>query len=535
MPADLYDTVVSFSNKDGGTILLGVSNDGVVRGINPKCIVEMKQNITTACNNPELINPPISITPIVVDYAGAQLLALKIPTSSQIHALSGVIYDRENDSDIKVTDHTRISDMYFRKRNIFTETQIFPAVTMDDLNPELFKKARKIIQAAQPDHSWLVMDDMKMLRSATLYYKDFQTGKDGFSLAAVLLFGRDETIQNILPAYKVEALVRRENIDRWDDRLTLRTNLIDTHTELMNFIRKHLPTKFYLEGDQRKDLRDIIFRELVGNILCHREYTSNYSTELIIYRDKVISTNPNKALFHGLLDVHAFSPYAKNPNLRKFFSVLSWADELGSGVRNMTKYVPRYVEGALPVFLEDDIFTTEVPLMIYTWKPYAKQFISLFEDLPPQARERVMNNIQGMPVAIDDTDTSDFDAFLIKKVSSWGEKGAKLPNSRVLINEGITKDELKKVPSGGEKGAKLFPKRTAYILKILLLTLAAIPLAQLMESIGYNNRQKFRELYLLPLIADDLVTYTIPDKPTSEKQQYVITEKGRRFLGGFDI
>ena len=146
-----------------------------------------------------------------------------------------------------------------------------------------------------------------------------------------------------------------------------------------------------------------------------------------------------------------------------------------------------------------------------------------------------MVNIQDVPIAKDDADTADFDAFLIKKVSSWGEKGAKLPNSRVLINEGITKDSLKKVSSWDEKGAKLFPKRTDYILKILLLTLAPIPLAQLMESIGYNNRQKFRELYLLPLIEDGLVAYTIPDKPTSEKQQYVMTEKGRRFLGGFNI
>ena len=33
----------------------------------------------------------------------------------------------------------------------------------------------------------------------------------------------------------------------------LRTNLIDTYLELKAFINKHLPEKFYMEGDQRVD------------------------------------------------------------------------------------------------------------------------------------------------------------------------------------------------------------------------------------------------------------------------------------------
>jgi ATP-dependent DNA helicase RecG len=35
VPSSFYETVVSFSNTDGGTILLGVSDDGEITGINP--------------------------------------------------------------------------------------------------------------------------------------------------------------------------------------------------------------------------------------------------------------------------------------------------------------------------------------------------------------------------------------------------------------------------------------------------------------------------------------------------------------------
>lgn len=40
---------------------------------------------------------------------------------------------------------------------------------------------------------------------------------------------------------------------------------------LKEFINKHLPEKFYVEGDQRVDLRDKIFREVIGNVIVHRD------------------------------------------------------------------------------------------------------------------------------------------------------------------------------------------------------------------------------------------------------------------------
>ena len=130
-------------------------------------------------------------------------------------------------------------------------------------------------------------------------------------------------------------------MDRWDDKLTLRTNLIDTYLQVMEFIRNRskLPDKFYLEDDLRKDLREIIFREIVANVIIHREYTNGYATQMIIHRNHVEVTNPNTPRFRGLLSVGSFNPYAKNPNVRKFFSELGWADEIGSGLVNVYKYM----------------------------------------------------------------------------------------------------------------------------------------------------------------------------------------------------
>jgi ATP-dependent DNA helicase RecG len=94
------------------------------------------------------------------------------------------------------------------------------------------------------------MSDMELLQSAQLFQRGYQSGRKGFTLAAVLLLGEDQVILSVLPHHRTDALLRRENIDRYDDRDDIRTNLIESYDRLMAFVAKHLPDKFFLEKDQ---------------------------------------------------------------------------------------------------------------------------------------------------------------------------------------------------------------------------------------------------------------------------------------------
>jgi len=51
-----------------------------------------------------------------------------------------------------------------------------------------------------------------------------------------------------------------------------------------------------------------------------------------------------------------------------------------------------------------------------------------------------------------------------------------------------------------------------------------------MKIAGRADRTKFRNLVLNPLIEAELLEMTIPDKPSSSKQKYRVTEKGRALL-----
>jgi ATP-dependent DNA helicase RecG len=53
---------------------------------------------------------------------------------------------------------------------------------------------------------------------------------------------------------------------------------------------------------------------------------------------------------------------------------------------------------------------------------------------------------------------------------------------------------------------------------------------ELQERIGLADRKHFRTDYLRPALNAGLIKMTIPDKPTSSKQKYRITEKGKALL-----
>ncbi len=55
---DVYETVCAFLNRHGGTVLLGVQDDGTIQGIEPDAVVQIRKDFVTAINHPQKINPP---------------------------------------------------------------------------------------------------------------------------------------------------------------------------------------------------------------------------------------------------------------------------------------------------------------------------------------------------------------------------------------------------------------------------------------------------------------------------------------------
>ena len=210
-------------------------------------------------------------------------------------------------------------------------------------------------------HPWSDMNDEELLKSAGLYGRDITTGAEGYNLAAIMLLGKDDTILNVAPTYATDALVRKINVDRYDDREVIKTNLIDSYNMLIEFGKKNLPDKFFLDDTINKSLRNTIVREMVSNTLMHREFSSSYTAKFVIEKDKMYVENASRATRQGNITLEELEPNPKNPVIANFFRNIGYADQLGSGVRNLFKY-SRLYSGEDPEFIEGDIFKIIVPL-----------------------------------------------------------------------------------------------------------------------------------------------------------------------------
>ncbi|GAA4407022.1 hypothetical protein GCM10023187_27160 [Nibrella viscosa] len=91
---------------------------------------------------------------------------------------------------------------------------------------------------------------------------------------------------------------------------------------------------------------------------------SAHVARLVIEPTEVVLENANRSYHSGPIDPNNFTPYPKNPNIANVFREIGLMDRLGSGVRNVTQYIPHYAQGTVQ-FIEGDIFRTIVPVPVY--------------------------------------------------------------------------------------------------------------------------------------------------------------------------
>lgn len=459
---DVYKTVCAFLNRHGGTLLLGVSDSGKVSGVDPDCVEQIKKDFVTAINNPQKLHPPAYLSIDEVEAEGKTILRIYVPESSQVHRCNGRIFDRNEDGDLDINDHTiQVSNLYQRKQATFTENRVYPLIGLEKLRVDLIDRCRKIARVNTRNHPWADMDDLQLLQSAQLFQTDPLTGNSGVTLAGILLFGPDQLILSVVPAHRTDLILRKVNVDRYDDRDLVRTNLIDSYDRILAFVRKHLPDPFYLDGIERVSLRDVIFHEVASNILIHREYTNATPARLIIEYGQVHTENANRPHGFGVLNLSTAAPYPKNPVIGAFFREIHRADELGSGMRKLKRYGKAF-GGADPELIEGDVFR------------------------------------------------------IVIKVPEFGGKAVAHDEADEIGEETV------------QVGTKSAPSR--HQVEIMRNCQKNSGIIELMQIGGRTDRTKFRNQVLNPMLEAGWLEMTIPDKPTSSKQKYRLTDAGKRLL-----
>lgn len=142
---DVYESVCSFNNRNGGHLFLGIADKTKeIRGVNSERIDKMMKDFTTSVNNANKINPPMYLTPEVYEIDRKKIIYIRIPEGTQVRRLNGRIWDRTYEGDIDITDNAElVYKMYARKQSTYFVNKVYTNFGLDYLDFDVIRRAKK--------------------------------------------------------------------------------------------------------------------------------------------------------------------------------------------------------------------------------------------------------------------------------------------------------------------------------------------------------------------------------------------------------
>ena len=362
LPDVFYNTLCAFLNTNGGELLMAYSFDKGVIGLTDNELKILENSITTGIGDAHKIHPKPRLVIKPISYDNEKLLYVKIPNSYSVHTIDEqLVFERRGPKNVSIdslSDQIRIQE---RKRFYYPDNKIIKYVDASHFNLDVYKKAMNFLAQTRSSHPWLNMDFEQVMKSSGLWRMDLETRESGYTVAAVLLLGKDEVIRGIFPSFRIDAIKEKDGFDGYYDRETFTTNLIDTYYQLMDFVRKHLPDFFVMNNATRVGIRDLMYREIFINFLTHQDYSSGLPAKFAItHTDSTFTANSNRMNRNANIDPNDYQPMPKNPIIGRFLRELGLAEELGFGLKKIAAFVSQF-SPETPQFHDGPTFLASIP------------------------------------------------------------------------------------------------------------------------------------------------------------------------------
>jgi ATP-dependent DNA helicase RecG len=385
LPKDLWRTLSAFANTDGGYIVLGVSEKQgklEISGVsNPQAL---QTTFWNTHNNREKLNTPICSDVEVKNIDGYNLLIINIPKATpkqrpvyiNNNPMTGT-YKRSYEGDY-LCSKEEIQQMLRDASNDAQDSKILDGFDFKDLDLDTLKSFRQRFSSRDPDHPWLAKDDQELLYQLGGWKRDRKTGKEGLTIAGLLMFGRERSILDAFSHYQLDYQEHLSNDpeERWTYRLTLdgkwEPNLFNFYYRVYLRLVDNLDVPFKLDKDSvRKGETHVheALREALVNTLIHADHQSSRPIKIIKELDCFHFSNP------GFLRIPLESLYKggisdpRNPNLQKMFQMLGLGEKAGSGFQKILRAWEEQ-QWFIPLVSEkSDIGVTKVTLQMMSFIP----------------------------------------------------------------------------------------------------------------------------------------------------------------------
>lgn len=365
----LAKELTAFANLRGGSVLLGVADDGTVAGLTRERVEEW---VMTACRDkvrPELI-PYFEIVRDV-DGGGRDVAVVRVEPGYTVHS---VWHNQHHTYYIRVGSVSReasgeeLARLFAQRGDFRVELRPVTGTSLASLDlrrlRDYFERVR---QQAVPD-----LDDDRAWSQLLVNTEMLADGEQrAATVAGLLLFGRD--VNRFLPQAGIDAAAypATEKDYATIERASLRGPLVLLDSaagmvepgvveQALAFVRRTTPNGAVLEGGARRVDRpaypSAVVREAVVNALVHRDYLlSGTDVELSVYADRLEIVSPGR-LANGVTParMRAGVRTARNQLVKDVLRDYGYLEHMGMGVPRTILRGMREHNGTEPDLLERD-------------------------------------------------------------------------------------------------------------------------------------------------------------------------------------
>ena len=354
VPVDVWKTYSAFANTYGGTILLGIVEHLKEKDLQKRFqivgVEDSRKIVTDFWNtiNSNKVNENIlSDSDVeVINVDGKKVVCIHVPQadwSIKPIFLNNDIYKgtfrRNHEGDY----HCKERQVKAMIRDSFEDGNdgiLLEHYTMDDIDLDSLHRYRNLFRVWNTDHVWNEIDDKSFLRNLGGYIVNREEGKEGLSLAGLMMFGKGLPIRERFGNFRMDYLNFCNLIgeERYSDRLTYdgrwENNLYQFFSIVLPKMTFDLPRPFRMEGMQRVDdtPQHKAVREAFTNAIIHADLMMDAGILRIEkHDDKLCFRNP------GLLRLPLEQIYeggnskARNPRIQNMLRMVGFGENIGSG------------------------------------------------------------------------------------------------------------------------------------------------------------------------------------------------------------
>lgn len=270
--ATAIETLVAFANSKGGTLYIGVADSGEVKGFNPG-----KETVAQIINEIKSKTIPSLIPDVeVIEMEGKTVLSLAIieypvkPVSTQ-----GRYYKRVGNSN-HLLSVSEVVDIHLMSMNSSWDYYIDATHSVDDIS---LVKVQSAIDKINLTGRAIQEDPLTFL----MKYDLIREGK--LSNAAFLLFKKNDSVLTTIELGRFQNDIIIKDSDRNKE------DIITQADSVMDFVRKHMNKEVIITGEtqntQRWQYPLEAIREIVMNMIVHRDYRASADSIVKVYDDKI--------------------------------------------------------------------------------------------------------------------------------------------------------------------------------------------------------------------------------------------------------